>query len=45
MANDLKIFPAKQLKQKPGPDHIYTFGGVTTDYMLDIDYDKSNGGW
>jgi branched-chain amino acid aminotransferase len=24
---------------------VYTFGGITTDYMLDIDYDKENGGW
>lgn len=24
---------------------MYQFGGITTDYMLDIDYDKENGGW
>jgi len=24
---------------------VYQFGGITTDYMLDIDYDKENGGW
>ena len=44
-ARDLKFFPTTELKPKPGPDHLYTFGGLTTDYMLDIDYDKSNGGW
>jgi branched-chain amino acid aminotransferase len=45
MASDLKVFPPATLKTKPGPDHQYTFGGITTDYMLDIDYDKNNGGW
>lgn len=33
------------LKPKPGADHQYTFGGIATDYMLDIDYDVNNGGW
>ena len=44
-AADLKFEPSKTLKAKPGPDHVYMFGGITTDYMLDIDYDKDNGGW
>ena len=44
-ADDLTFTPSQNLKTKPGPDHVYTFGGVTTDYMLDIDYDKNNGGW
>lgn len=45
MAEDLVIKPSTNLKQKPGPDHVYTFGGITTDYMLEIDYDRENGGW
>lgn len=44
-AEDLKFFPTTTPKAKPGPDHVYMFGGITTDYMLDIDYDKDNGGW
>jgi branched-chain amino acid aminotransferase len=44
-ASDLRFEPSKTLKVKPGPDHVYQFGGITTDYMLDIDYDKENGGW
>lgn len=45
MASDLEIHKRSVLKEKPGPDHVYTFGGITTDYMLEIDYDRSNGGW
>ena len=45
MADDLVINERKVLKEKPGPDHQYTFGGLTTDYMLEIDYDLDNGGW
>jgi len=45
MADDLVIKERKVLKQKPGPDHQYTFGGITTDYMLEIDFDRDNGGW
>ena len=33
------------LKPKPAADHQYTFGGLSTDYMLEIDYDVHNGGW
>lgn len=44
-AEDLKFYPTETPKAKPGPDHVYMFGGITTDYMLDIDYDKDNGGW
>lgn len=35
----------KLLKAKPSKDHKYIFGGLTTDYILDIDYDQQNGGW
>lgn len=45
MADDLIIKERKVLKEKPGPDHAYTFGGITTDYMLEINYDRENGGW
>ena len=45
MADDLVINERKVLKEKPGADHQYTFGGLTTDYMLEIDYDLDNGGW
>jgi branched-chain amino acid aminotransferase len=45
MADDLVFKPRETLKEKPGPDHQYTFGGITTDYMLEIDYDRENGGW
>lgn len=34
-----------ELKPKPPADHQYVFGGVSTDYMLEIDYDIENGGW
>jgi len=34
-----------KLLDKPGEDHQYTFGGVTTDHMLHCDYDMDNGGW
>lgn len=33
------------MKEKPPKDFAYTFGGVSTDYMLEIDYDIENGGW
>jgi hypothetical protein len=45
MADDLIFKERKILKEKPGPDHQYTFGGITTDYMLEINYDRENGGW
>lgn len=45
MASDITIHKPKELRPKPGPDHQYTFGGITTDYMLEIDYDYDNGGW
>ena len=45
LADDLVIKETPNLKPKPGPDHKYTFGGITTDYMLEIDYDRENGGW
>lgn len=44
-AANLRIEEADVLKPKPGPEHQYTFGGITTDYMLEIDYDLNNGGW
>ena len=44
-AKDLIIEKKKEHLPKPGDDHVYTFGGLTTDYMLEIDYDKQNGGW
>lgn len=45
MSKDLVIIPSKTLKQKPSADHVYAFGGITTDHMLEIDYDRDNGGW
>jgi len=45
MADDLVIKERSVLKEKPGKEHQYTFGGITTDYMLEIDYDRENGGW
>lgn len=45
MAKDLNFIPRKTLKPKPSADHVYAFGGITTDYMLEIDYDCDNGGW
>ena len=45
MASDLTLNKREELKEKPGPDHEYAFGGLTTDYMLECDYDYSNGGW
>ena len=47
MANDMVIHhkDSKDIKPKPDKDHVYAFGGLTTDYMLEIDYDYSNGGW
>jgi hypothetical protein len=45
MADDLVIKERSILKPKPTPEHVYTFGGITTDYMLEIDYDRENGGW
>jgi branched-chain amino acid aminotransferase len=35
----------KELLPKPGPDHQYVFGGISTDHMLHCDYDIDNGGW
>jgi hypothetical protein len=45
MADDLQFRERAVLKDKPSADHVYTFGGITTDYMLEIDYDRENGGW
>jgi hypothetical protein len=45
LAEDMVVHTAKQFKPKPGPEHKYTFGGITTDYMLEIDFDRENGGW
>jgi len=44
-SRDLIINKRNDLKTKPATDHQYTFGGLSTDYMLDIDYDVHNGGW
>ena len=33
------------MKPKPASDFSYTFGGMSTDYILEIDYDIENGGW
>lgn len=35
----------ENLKPKPAADHVYAFGALSTDYMLEIDYDFHNGGW
>lgn len=42
---DLQVIKRDQLKTKPPADHQYVFGGLTTDYILEIDYDMQNGGW
>jgi hypothetical protein len=42
---DLVFVERKQLKEKPAKDFAYTFGGTSTDYMLECDYDVENGGW
>lgn len=45
LASDLQIHRREELKEKPGPEHQYAFGAVSTDYMLECDYDYRNGGW
>ena len=45
LASDLQMNLSNNLRPKPGPDHQYLFGGITTDHMLEIDYDQKNGGW
>ena len=45
LASDLQIETRSQLKEKPGKDHVYAFGAVQTDYMLEVDFDLANGGW
>lgn len=45
MADDLIFQERKELKEKPADDHQYSFGGLTTDYMLEINFDRENGGW
>ena len=45
LASDLELNLLKNPKPKPGPDHTYLFGALTTDHMLEIDYDVHNGGW
>ena len=42
-AADLTIEKTKAPKAKPGPDHSYVFGQLTTDHMLEIDWVQSNG--
>jgi len=44
-ASDLEIRKVANFKPKPASDHVYSFGGLSTDYMLDIDYDEDKGGW
>ena len=44
-ASELVVEKRAVLKEKPDKDHAYTFGGISTDYMLDIDFDASKGGW
>ena len=45
LANDLQIIKREELKEKPDKDHVYAFGAVSTDYMLEVDFDLHNGGW
>lgn len=45
LASDLEVKLKKNPTPKPGPEHQYTFGGITTDHMLQIDYEYHNGGW
>ena len=45
LADDLQFIERKELKEKPGPDHVYQFGAIQTDYMLEVDFDLHNGGW
>ena len=33
------------MKEKPVKDYQYTFGELTTDFMLECNFDKNNGGW
>jgi branched-chain amino acid aminotransferase len=39
------IHRTDKLKEKPPKDFAYTFGGITTDYMLECNFDMANGGW
>lgn len=45
MASDMTIERREECKEKPGPEHVYAFGGLSTDYMLEVDYSFRNGGW
>jgi hypothetical protein len=45
LASDLEILDHPNKKSKPGPEHQYSFGGITTDYMLECNFDRQNGGW
>jgi len=45
MADEMIFKPSENLKPKPAKDHVYAFGAIATDHMLEIDYDRENGGW
>lgn len=45
LASDIEHNLVKNPRPKPGPDHQYLFGALTTDHMLEVDYDLNNGGW
>jgi len=45
LASDLVIEKHPDPKPLPPADHQYLFGAITTNYMLEIDYDFANGGW
>ncbi len=42
-AKDLVFEKTQNPKEKPGPDHTYVFGDLTTDHMLEIDWNKEKG--
>mmetsp|Transcript_13666 Transcript_13666/g.15330 ORF Transcript_13666/g.15330 Transcript_13666/m.15330 type:complete len:100 (-) Transcript_13666:9-308(-) len=42
-AEDLIIEETKAPKAKPSEDHVYEFGKLTTDHMLEIDWDVETG--
>lgn len=41
----MQVTTASKLKEKPPEGYAYQFGALTTDHMLECDYDKDNGGW
>ena len=42
-ASDLIIWEREEKKEKPGPDHVYQFGHIMTDHILECDWDSKTG--